>query len=60
MDNGRYMITNLGGILFAKNLAEFLTLHRKAVRVIQYSGKNILNTVREQIGGKGYAVGYVN
>lgn len=58
MDNGRYMITNLGGILFAKNLADFPTLHRKAVRVIQYSGKNKLSTVREQVGGKGYAVGY--
>lgn len=57
-DNGRYSITNLGGILFAKNLSQFPTLHRKAVRVIQYSGKNKLNPVREQIGGKGYAIGY--
>lgn len=58
MDNGRYIIANLGGILFAKNLSQFPTLHRKAVRVIQYSGKNKMNTVREQVGGKGYAVGY--
>lgn len=58
MDNSRYIITNLGGILFAKNLAEFPTLHRKAVRVIQYNGKNKLNTVKEQAGGKGYAIGY--
>lgn len=58
MDNGRYIITNLGGILFAKNLSSFPTLHRKAVRVIQYSGKNKLKTVREQVGGKGYALGY--
>lgn len=57
-DTGRYAITNLGGILFAKNLNGFPTLHRKAVRVIQYSGKNKLNTVREVVGSKGYAVGY--
>lgn len=51
-------ITNLGGILFAKNLNNFERLARKALRVIQYKGKNRVETLREQVGGRGYAVGY--
>ena len=52
-----YAITNLGAILFAKNLPEFETVERKSVRVIVYKGKNKVDTVREQIGAKGYALG---
>lgn len=55
---GKWHITNLGAILFAKNIDEFDSLSRKAVRVIVYKGKNRVFTVREQIGCKGYAVGY--
>lgn len=51
-------ITNVGAILFAKNLTEFDRLARKALRVIQYRGKNRVETVREQAGNKGYAVGF--
>ena len=39
-DNGLFAITNLGAILFAKNLNDFSRLSRKAVRVIQYKGIN--------------------
>jgi len=53
-----YAITNLGAILFAKNLALFDTLERKSVRVIVYKGKNKVETIREQIGVKGYAIGF--
>lgn len=53
-----YSITNLGAILFAKDINLFPTLARKAVRAIVYSGKNRINTEREQIGIKGYAVGF--
>lgn len=53
-----YGITNLGAILFAKNLAEFESVQRKSVRVIVYKGKNKVETVREQIGAKGYALGF--
>lgn len=53
-----YDITNLGAILFAKNLNEFPKLSRKSVRVIVYEGKNKLKTIREQIGVRGYAVGF--
>jgi len=51
-------VTNLGGILFANNLNYFDTLVRKAVRVVFYKGNNRLNAIREQIGVKGYAVGF--
>lgn len=60
MDGGddHFAITNIGAILFAKNLAEFDWLARKALRVIQYKGKSRIETVREQAGNKGYAVGF--
>ncbi|MEX1039057.1 MAG: ATP-binding protein [Pirellulaceae bacterium] len=51
-------ISNVGAILFAKNLMEFDRLARKALRVIQYKGKNRVESVREQVGNKGYAVGF--
>ncbi len=56
--HSKYSITNLGAILFAKNLDNFEKLSRKAVRVIQYKGINKLETIREQIGKKGYAIGF--
>ena len=55
---GGYNITNLGAILFARNLARFPNLKRKAVRVIQYRGKGRTETIREQEGVKGYASGF--
>jgi ATP-dependent DNA helicase RecG len=57
-DAGGWNITNLGAILFAKNLSEFAHLKRKSVRVIVYKGKNRIETQREQEGGKGYASGF--
>ena len=56
-DNGLYAVTNMGAILFAKRLADFPKLARKAVRVIQYEGNNRLNMLKEDIGAKGYAAG---
>jgi predicted HTH transcriptional regulator len=56
--NNKYDITNLGAILFAKNLNTFDNLDRKAVRVIIYEGKNKLKTKKEQLGQKGYASGF--
>ncbi|MDD3919694.1 MAG: putative DNA binding domain-containing protein [Eubacteriales bacterium] len=57
-DNGLYSITNLGAILFAKRLVDFPRISRKAIRVVQYSGNNRLNMLKEDIGTKGYAVGF--
>lgn len=53
-----YAVTNLGGILFAKNLNDFDTLSRKAVRVIVYESNNRVKTIKDQSGAKGYAVGF--
>lgn len=63
---GGWNITNLGAVLFAKRLNDFATLRRKAMRVIQYRGNSRIETVKEQVGGRGYAcgfeglIGYVN
>lgn len=57
-DSGEYAITNLGAILFAKRLSSFPRLERKAVRVVQYQGKNRLNMLKEDVGNKGYAIGF--
>ena len=53
-----YDITNLGAILFAREIEAFETISRKAIRVIVYQGKNKLKTKREQEGKKGYASGF--
>lgn len=58
MDSGKWCVTNLGAILFAKRLEDFHSLQRKAVRVIQYKGNSRIETMREQEGGKGYACGF--
>ena len=54
----RYDVSNLGAVLFAKHLSVFDQLARKALRVILYKGDSRVETVREQLGGKGYAVGF--
>ena len=55
---GGFDITNLGAILFARSLGDFPHLKRKAVRVIQYHGKDRTETIREQEGSRGYASGF--
>lgn len=57
-NGSRYDITNLGAMLFARNLAAFPRLARKAVRVVFYAGNSRINTIREQPGGRGYALGF--
>lgn len=54
-----YNITNLGAILFAKNLSAFPALERKAIRVIKYDGNDRISSAnKEQVGVKGYASGF--
>lgn len=57
-DNGLYTITNLGAILFAKRIADFPTVARKAIRVVQYENDTKLKILKEYNGTKGYAVGF--
>ena len=57
-EDDTYDITNLGAILFARDLNTFDRLSRKALRVIVYRGHNRAETIREQVGVRGYAAGY--
>lgn len=57
-DTGFWTITNLGAILFAKQLSSFKHLARKAVRLILYKGNDRYETIRELDGKKGYAIGF--
>lgn len=54
----KYGITNLGAMLFASQLSDFPNVSRKALRIIMYKSKNRIETIRESIGSKGYAVGF--
>lgn len=57
--NGTYGIRRLGALLLARRLEDFGTLlARKAARVVVYTGKSKLETKIDQVGGKGYAVGF--
>lgn len=58
VSRGSYSITNLGALLFAKHLGNFETVERKSIRVIVYNGTNKVETEREQLGVKGYALGF--
>ncbi len=53
-----FNITNLGAILFAKKLNDFEYLNRKSVRVITYKNTDRNETIKEQVGVKGYAAGF--
>lgn len=57
-DAGGWNITNLGAVLFAKRLEDFSSLRRKAMRVIVYKGTGRIDTLKEQVGIKGYAAGF--
>lgn len=57
-DNGLYAITNMGAVLFAKRLNDFDRISRKAIRVVQYKGNNKLSLLKEDIGNKGYVIGF--
>ena len=56
MDNGNYEITNMGALLFAKDLDNFNSLKRKSVRVIRYKGKTKTNAILEREFKRGYAI----
>ena len=58
IEDSGYGITNLGGLLFAKDLYLFPTLKRKALRVVFYEDESRINAKKEQVGTKGYAVGF--
>jgi ATP-dependent DNA helicase RecG len=53
-----YAIRRLGGVLLAKDLAQFPDLARKACRVVVYEGASKLQTRLDRIESRGYAVGF--
>jgi ATP-dependent DNA helicase RecG len=53
-----YAIRRLGALLLARKLGDFPDLARKAPRVVVYTGNSKLATKLDQIGTKGYAVGF--
>ena len=55
---GRYSVTNLGAILFAKDLSSFKSLRRKILRVILYKDSGRLETIKEWESKKGYTISY--
>jgi ATP-dependent DNA helicase RecG len=58
---GRYDITNLGAILFAKRLSDFGRLGRKVIRVVKYSGDGRFDIERQwedAPANRGYATSF--
>jgi predicted HTH transcriptional regulator len=51
-------ITNLGALLFAKDLSQFQTVKRKTVRVTEYRTPSRAEAIRAQDGQRGYAAGF--
>jgi ATP-dependent DNA helicase RecG len=56
--DGGYLIRRLGGLLLAKKLDRFPDLARRAPRVVVYNGTSKLDTRIDQMGNRGYAVGF--
>jgi len=57
-DSGLHGITNLGAILFARDMQIFPRLGRKTVRVVFYKGGDRTDTETEIEGRRGYASGF--
>lgn len=51
-------ITNLGALLFARDLAKFKGLEYKTLRIVLYTGKNRIEAYPEQNFKEGYANGF--
>ncbi len=56
----KYQITNLGALLFAKDLNSFETVKSKAPRVVVFEGKSKLKTRTDRFGNRGYVFGFEN
>lgn len=57
-DAARWDITNVGAILFARDLAFFTRLERKKLRIVFYQGHDRTKTIKEIVYPQGYAVGF--
>ena len=52
----RWKITNLGALLFARDITKFDSIRRKAIRIIKYDGGSKVSSASETLGDSGYAV----
>ena len=59
-DNGLYAITNLGGLVLARNFHDFPSLSRKAIRVVRYANNNRMDMEQDESFEAGYAVIFEN
>ena len=55
---GGFHVTNLGAILFARDLRDFPRLARKALRIVEYCGDARTDALGEHEETKGYATGF--
>jgi predicted HTH transcriptional regulator len=55
----RYNVTNLGALLYGRDLSKFPLLGRKALRVIQYRSKSRVDSIAERVFDSGYAISFV-
>lgn len=55
---GTWNITNMGALLFARDLMEFSALRHRYVILRRYNGTNNRNMLFERIETRGYAVGF--
>ena len=56
---GRYYVTNLGALLFAKDMSSFDSLLNRGVRLIRYRGNDKTQVERSFDGHRGYAIGVI-
>jgi ATP-dependent DNA helicase RecG len=56
--NSLWDITNLGALLFARDITIFKDIRRKATRVIVYKATGRVDAIKEQDEKKGYASGF--
>lgn len=56
--NSQLHITNLGAVLFARDLRRFEHLEHKAIRIILYEGTGRTGAKVQQTGQMGYALGF--
>jgi len=57
-DAGKWNITNLGAVLFARELGDFGRLKRKALRIIRYRGADRTHGAEERTVTMGYACAF--
>lgn len=56
-DDGLYSITNLGAVLLARNLGDFLAVERKSIRIIAYRGATMALIAQSKEITSGYLRG---